>query len=286
MIFSLVVGHQFIHLMYVDNPEEFWRTVCTVAVSEDEVYKQFVTGYPHIRSNKPVQHRSTAFRERHSHCISSWPIKRGDSVHGPLLRSWPAPLAAQEPPKPRLHLSLLGVCRQIYAEANTIFWTTNTYSFQDIATLRVFMNGLHSTQKRSLRGCTSTLGGPPSMQRNTQRHSVSPSSLNSMECEYLMLPSIRNISVCRDKDILIFWHRMRALPLRHVTVVVPDTAIPWSVGRRNTAEDLRSLLLGPNGPEVLGIVKEMREAEDEGFEERYQAVKAARRALPESIVRS
>lgn len=79
---------------------------------------------------------------------------------------------------------------------------------------------------------------------------------------------------------------MRALPLRHVTIVVPDTAIPWSVGRRNTAEEFRSLLLGPNGPEVLGIVKEMREAEDEGFEERYRAVKAARRALPESIARS
>ena len=79
---------------------------------------------------------------------------------------------------------------------------------------------------------------------------------------------------------------MRALTLRDVTVVVPDTAIPWSVGKRNTAEDLRCLLLGPNGPEVLGIVKEIREAEDEGSEERYQAVKAARRALRESIARS
>lgn len=204
MIFSLVVGHRFLHLMYVDNPEKLWRTVCTVAVSEDEVYKQFITGYPHIYSNKPVQHRSTAFRERHNHCISSWSIKRGDSVHGPRLRSWPAPLAALEPFKPRLHLSLLGVCRQIYAEANTIFWTTNTFSFQDIATLRVFMNGLHSTQKKKLTRMHVDFSDPPSMQRNAQRHSISPSSLNSVECEYFMLPSIRILVYVETKTFSFF----------------------------------------------------------------------------------
>lgn len=268
MIFSLVLGHRFINTIYVDNPERLWRTVCTVAVSEDEVYEQFVTGYPHIRSNKPVQHRSTAFRERHSHCISSWPIKRCDSVHGPLLRSWPAPLAALEPPKPRLHLSLLGVCRQIYAEANMIFWTTNTFSFQDIATLRDFMNGLHSTQKKKLTRMHVDFRWPSiHAEERTKTFDLSfISELSGVRILHATFDS--HISVCRDKDILIFWHRMRALPLRHVTVVVPDTAIPWSVGRRNTAEDLRSLLLSPNGPEVLGIVKELREAEDEGFEER------------------
>lgn len=142
-------------------------------------------------------------------------------------------------------------------------------------------------RKRSLRGCTSTLKRWPSIHAEECTKTFDLSFISELSGVRILHATFdSHISVCRDKDILIFWHRMRALPLRHVTVVVPDTAIPWSVGKRNTAEDLRSLLLGPNGPEVLGIVKELREAEDEGFGERYQAVKAARRALPESIVRS
>ena len=147
-------------------------------------------------------------------------------------------MAALEPPKPRLHLSLLGVCRQIYAEANMMFWTANTFSFQDIATLRVFINGLHSTQKKKLtrmhvdfrwssiyaEECTKTFG------------LSFISQLSGVRILHTTFDS--HISVYGDKDLPIFWHRIRALPLRHVTVVIPDTAIPWSVGRRNMAEDL------------------------------------------------
>ena len=52
------------------------------------------------------------------------------------------------------------------------------------------------------------------------------------------------------------------------------------------AEDLRSLLLDPNGSELFATVMELKGAERKELKERNQAVEAACRGLRENTARS
>lgn len=50
-----------------------------------------------------------------------------------------------------MHLTVLRVSRQLYAEANQILWTTNTFSFRTGTSLRYFLMTRTFHQKRSIR---------------------------------------------------------------------------------------------------------------------------------------
>ena len=50
-----------------------------------------------------------------------------------------------------MHLPLLRVCRQMYTEASQVLWESNIFSFNDVASLKQFMNTKSGHHKRSIR---------------------------------------------------------------------------------------------------------------------------------------
>ena len=51
----------------------------------------------------------------------------------------------------RMHLTILRCCRQTYAEANPILWSTNTFAFHEHKSLKEFMEDRNESQKRCMR---------------------------------------------------------------------------------------------------------------------------------------
>ena len=277
-IFSFVVGHQFIHLLY--REKRFSHTVCTATASEDEVYEQFAR----IPSNDFAEYHSTRFGERHLHC-TFWKLKKSAVLfygkqYDPLCLS--GLMTAEEPRKPMLDLSILGSCRQIYEEANMLLWTSNTFSFADSKTLKIFADGLHSTQIKKL--ARMHIDHSTSLWERTFGLSFI-SRLSGLRTLHTTLESPRN-SNCPERSIYTLLRGMQLLPLQHVTVVVhrgslnphEKPANHW----RTLAENIRSKLLDPNGPEILAA--EMR-AEEEWQRDSYGRMLLSW-ALPEMDARS
>ena len=51
----------------------------------------------------------------------------------------------------KLELAIVAVCRQLYEEGIHVLWATNTFSFADSWSLRVFLEALDTAQKSKLR---------------------------------------------------------------------------------------------------------------------------------------
>ena len=167
-------------------------------------------------------------------------------------------------PQPMLSLSLLGACRQAYEEANLLLWTTTTFSFEDATTLRTFVNSLHSTQRKKLTRMHIDFRFQCFSEIECQ-HALSLSLLSRLKGLRTLHVTIRQPSKLRVyQEILPSLDRMQVLPLQDVTVVVNDIIQPWRdrsitatppadlwpiMERREMAENTRSKLLDPNGPE-------------------------------------
>lgn len=283
MIFSLVVGHQLIHLLYLPTQGRFRHTVCTATTSEDEAYEEFMTGHGHIPANDSAQFYSITFKERHVHC-KSWSREDNrffDAEQQRLFRL----MSADERRKPMLDLSILGVCRQIYEEANVLLWTTNTFSFEDTTTFRTFVDGLHSTQRKKLARIHIDFAWVLFSAHEWER-SLRPLLLSKLDglrtlhatfdqyfgyhSDILLSPSPSVVHY--ELPVLEPLSRMQKLPLEHVTVVVGDhikAQYPqrdmsrWTITKkREVAKGLRSKLLDPNGPAVLAAEMKAEEAEE------------------------
>ena len=259
MIFSLVVGYQFLHLFYLESQRRFCHTICTVTESEDEVFEQFLPGHICPRTNSSAEYRDISFRDRHDDCISR------------VLRccrraSQPAFSFAGESPKPMLSLSLLGACRQAYEEANLLLWTTNTFSFQDASTLSVFCNRLLWTQKKKISKLHIDFAWNWRLTMECL-HSLAPSlicRLNGLRTFHLTID--RASWEILAQRILPYVRGLQVLPLQHVTVVLDNGMPSWPNSllaprdflaisqsrklalseRRELAGDLRSNLLDPS----------------------------------------
>lgn len=144
----MVVGHQLIHLMYSRTSGKIRHTVCTANASEDEVYEQSMTGHFHLPCDDSIENLEFDFRDRHT-CCTSWDRDEEGRVRWDRYASGrvSTSMAVEELPKPMLDLSLLGVCRQVYEEANFLLWNTNTFSFEADVSFLTFINSLHSTQR-------------------------------------------------------------------------------------------------------------------------------------------
>ncbi|CAF9936764.1 MAG: hypothetical protein ALECFALPRED_006973 [Alectoria fallacina] len=270
-IFSLVVGHQLIHLLYLRSRGKFRHTVCTAAASEDEAYNEFMTGHTRISSNHSAHFHSVTFKERHVHC-KSWDFENQRFFNGKYDRL-SGPMTTEERRKPMLDLSLLGACRQMYEEGNVLLWTTNTFSFEDSMPLRMFIDGLHSTQRKKLtrmhidfawdpfsaHGWQQLLRPPLLSKINGLRifHATFDHYLGNYYVDDRLSPpfSEPDFELCILKPL----SRMQILPLKHVTVVVgdhirdtyPQEKDRWTITqKREVAEGLRTKLLDPNGHKI------------------------------------
>lgn len=289
-IFSLVVGHQLIHLLYFPTLEKFRHTICTAAASEDEAYEEFMNG--HTPSGGSAVFHSVTFKKRHVYC-KSWVNENEHFLHADY-RSLSRLMTMEERRKPTLNLSILGACRQMYEEANVLLWTTNTFSFEDPPTLRVFIDGLHSTQRNKLSRIHIDFEGL-SFSAFEWEQALRPSFLSKLK-------GLRTLHATFDEFSKHYYGSitptpmslMQILPLQHVTVFIGnifkrvisehDT---WTLTQqREAAEALRNKLLNPDGREVLAAEIKAEEAIHKAQQEEEQAQKMARRARREERERA
>lgn len=187
-----------------------------------------------------------------------------------------------------LDLSILRVCRQLYAEANYQLWTTNTFSFDCPTSFHLFENSMTPAKKTDLR----TLHISFDSHREALARSVIRTHINLWQ-KYLLKSTIRSfrglrtLHLCFDHHLVpdakhitndadavvhnLYRHnedteaflRFRLLDLKTVTVVVSDNGVdevPYGVApsfrwlsdeKRMYAEELRAQLLDPKGAEIV-----------------------------------
>lgn len=175
-------------------------------------------------------------------------------------------MAEEELPKPMLDLSLLGVCRQVYEEANFLLWTTNIFSFEDDVTFLTFINSLHLRQREKLKRLHFDLAWDSIIQDwHIFRVRDCISGLTGLRSFHATLKPDRRFI---EWNLLPLLHEMRKLPLQHVTTVVGDSMYFGDdtraiTERREMAKSVRSKLLGPNDPGLLAVVRKVEEEEAE-----------------------
>ena len=190
----------------------------------------------------------------------------------------------QEERKARtVDLNILGVCRQLYEEANHLLWTTNVFSFDDSVSFDKFLGSLNPAQKRNLTG----------LHLHTKigncNHSYDTASLENWAAAFKMpyvnmLRDVQTLHICfeqrfkrsyglspnsiynRSKEdqaaYIKPFLRLRALPTKNVTVVVSDnihaieldevTEWRWTTAQKmEYAKSIRSQLLDPQGAELV-----------------------------------
>ena len=251
-------------------------------MSEDEAYNEFMSSHPHISSLDPAEHHCLSFRERHAHC-SPW-----------SARKWMLPYDPVYADRKKLDLSVLRACRQIYAGANLLLWTTNTFSFEKNSTFQMFVNMIHSTQRMKIRrvhidyvddvisAVPNLLGPPLSPSPVFQLSGLRTLHINFTEpiAEYLETGEFK----------LGLLHMIQALPLQHVTIICDEVfrppiyyQSPWFSPPRQTipkrqevAKRLRSKLLNAKGLKFPATLKEAGEAERGREKELDQAEKTVR----------
>ena len=190
----------------------------------------------------------------------------------------------------RLDLSVLGVCRQLYEEGNHLLWATNTFSFEDPRTFGKFVGSLNPAQKRNLARIHigTDLGRLSTYYTTTYQRARHDDSYwgSGLKIPNLnMLRGVQTLHLCINQtfeglpringnlsneelietnleaDVQIIL-RLRALSLKHVTVVVSDdparlkkwerTDLRWTAVRKaEYAESIRARLVDPNGAELV-----------------------------------
>lgn len=100
---------------------------CQSDMTEFEIRDEAREGTAEVPEGDTKEYYITPNRTRHAHCFPD----HGDS-------------------QSRLDLNILGASRQLYEEGNHILWTTNTFSFTQSQTLRLFFGSLNAAQKRKL----------------------------------------------------------------------------------------------------------------------------------------
>ncbi|KAF6237693.1 hypothetical protein HO173_003894 [Letharia columbiana] len=265
----------------------FRHAICVANLSEQSAYEEAVSGHAVVPEGESPEFYVASCQERHATCN--------------MCGSGPMFLREEDRQALRVDLNVLGVCRQLYEEANHLLWATNTFSFEDPKTLEKFLCSLNPAQKRKLTSIhiSATIGGLGSYYYNSgyQRarwdtsywgKALKMSNLNvirgvqvlhlcinqGFECVFRGYGNtndsaeqqIANTQQADLESIL----RLRALSVKHVTVIVSDdttklerdgkSAHRWTaIKKKEYAESIRVQLVDPSGAE---LVKKEAEAEN------------------------
>lgn len=190
----------------------------------------------------------------------------------------------------KVDLNVLGVCRQLYEEANYLLWATNTFSFEDPKSFEKFFGSLNPAQKRNLKNIhiSAHIGEHFSNYTSTHQRSRWDSDywgkalkmstlrmLQGVQTLHLCInlgfqgfcPTLskelaeEQIGRCRQEDMEPIL-RLRALSVKKVTVIVSDEprkleadgriAYRWTVIRKNKyAESVCVQLVDDHGAELV-----------------------------------
>ena len=168
-----------------------------------------------------------------------------------------------------MYLSVLRLCRQVYVEANQILWTTNTFSFVDTYTFKIFMKARTIRQKRLIKSLRLQMEWDRDTDTEWNRVLTVAFVKSVPGLRRLCLRIDRKLSRAvgiryedtKSKDALykakIFQgiHRLSTLALTDVEVVVNPPLLlqhdsMTKAGREEFAEGLRKILLNPKGAEI------------------------------------
>ena len=250
----------------------FRHAICVAKQSEQSAYNAFVSGDADVPEGESPEHYVASFGERHAACKMC-----GD---GPMY------MLEEDQQALQVDLNVLGVCRQLYEEANHLLWTTNIFSFEDPRTFGKFLGSLNAAQKRNLTKIhiSADIGGLSAYYTTNQQRAhwdetywgsglkiPNLNMLRGVQTLHLCLNQTfegfrhrhgsssaeETIEISQEADMEIFL-RLRALPVKHVTVVMSDvpanlkswdeTDFRWTVVRKaEYVESIRAQVVDPDG---------------------------------------
>ena len=265
----------------------FRHAICVANQSEQAAYQEAVSRSVVAPEGESPEHYVASCKDRHAACN--------------MCGSGPMFLLEKDRHALTVDLNVLGVCRQLYEEANHLLWTTNTFSFEDPQTFSKFFGSLNPAQKRNLTSIhiSADIGGLGSY------YNISAYQRARWDSDYWgkglkisnlkMLRGVQTLHLCinqgfqcltrgygnqspekvielaqeADMDSIL---RLRALPLKHATVIVSDDAEKlkhtggmahrWTVIKKNEyAERVRVQLADPGGAELVKTEAEVANLE-------------------------
>ncbi|KAK4697525.1 hypothetical protein P7C71_g567, partial [Lecanoromycetidae sp. Uapishka_2] len=301
-----LVGDNFIHVQHLDpwdlgilkkwtgrdDEDElkggaFRHALCVATKTEQSAYQEMVSGTTTVPKGEDPDYYVEPFKKRHQNCMV-FPS-----------HDWQAVISTHEKPSLRVGLAVLGVCRQLYEEANHLLWDTNTFSFLDPETCNKFLASLNPAQKRNLRSLhISTF--VDDFDKPWSRYSTSNAWLSALRLPRVnMLRNVRSLQLCLDHGCngtisqiyastvearaaaqktmiknLEGIMNLRVPDLTQVTIIVSDdrelflrhpeaAANRFTVAeKKDFAETLRAQLLDPRGKEAAIAADENRKAKD------------------------
>ena len=219
----------------------FRHALCVAKQSEQSAYETAISGHTLIPEGESADFYIASCKGRHNSCA--------------MCGSGPMFVRKDERQALRVDLNALGVCRQLYEEANHLLWATNIFSFEDPRTFEKFFDSLNPAQKRNLTNIhiSADIGSGAWFSSQYQRarwdshywgKALRTSNLN-------MLRGVQTIHLCINQRFdCVSWQppsteteagerqlqeglqadlesvlRLRALAVKYVTVVMSDDAV-------------------------------------------------------------
>ena len=256
----------------------FRHALCVAKQSEQSAYDTAISGHTVVPEGDLADFYIASCKDRHASCA--------------MCGSGPMFVRKEERQALRVDLNALGVCRQLYEEANHLLWATNIFSFEDPRTFEKFFDSLNPAQKRKLTNIhiSADIGGGAWFNSQYQRarwdshywgKALKTSNLN-------MLRGVQTLHLCINQTFdCVSWHlpssetetgerqlqeglqadlesvlRLRALAVKHVTVVMSDDAVElektrkstfrWTTTKKNEyAEGIRANIVDPGGADLV-----------------------------------
>ena len=283
----------------------FRHALCVAKQSERSAYKTAISGDTVVPEGESADFYIASCKERHASCA--------------MCGSGPMFVRKDERQALRIDLNTLGVCRQLYEEANHLLWATNIFSFEDPRTFEKFFDSLNPAQKRKLTNIhiSADIGTGAWFNSQYQRarwdshywgKALKTSNLN-------MLRGVQRLHLCINQSFnclhppsssgeqqlqegmqadLESVLRLRALALKHVTVVLSDDAVEveevggsayrWTATKKNEyAEGVRASIVDPGGAD---LVKKEDEAASLARKLEFRDSAAARLERSKEILKS
>lgn len=244
----------------------FRHAVCVANQSEQSAFVEAISGHAVVPEGESPEFYIAFCKECHASCLMC-----GDG-----------PMFVHE--VDRLDLQVLGVCRQLYEEANHLLWATKTFSFEDPKTFERFFDSLNLAQKRNLTAIHIRADIGSGVWFNNNHYwgkALKSSNLNILrgvqtlhlcinqgfECVSWQAPSFdsdraeQKLKEAQQADLESILH-LSTLSIKHVTVVMSDdvwelrrngkSTYRWTVTKKNEyAEIIRAKIVDPSGTYLL-----------------------------------
>ncbi|KAM0794717.1 hypothetical protein BDR22DRAFT_826674 [Usnea florida] len=253
----------------------FRHALCVAKQSERSAYKTAISGDKVVPEGESADFYIASCEDRHASCA--------------MCGSGHMFVRKDERQALQIDLNALGVCRQLYEEANHLLWATNIFSFEDPRTFEKFFDSLNPAQKRKLTNIhiSADIGTGAWFNSQYQRarwdnhfwgKALKASNLN-------MLRGVQRLHLCINQRFdCVSWHhgsglgeqqlqeslqadlesilRLRALAVKDVTVVMSDDAVElerigksayrWTATKKNEyAEGVRANIVDPGGADLV-----------------------------------